>query len=202
MAKQFYVVVQGKPTGPYTLDQLKDLSIHPATFVKTPGMDDYKEAHELPELRELLGFKKQGVTPQYFATLDLRLLAAAIDYLILFAVYCFIAVLAVALTDEKVIQIALSVAALVLIPISRIPYSIVMESSERQGTFGKSMLGLKVTDENGNQLTTARAAYRNLAKLVSKLTIGLGYLSGFFDKKQQCLHDKIAGTLVIKDRLV
>jgi uncharacterized RDD family membrane protein YckC len=30
----------------------------------------------------------------------------------------------------------------------------------------------------------------------------MGYLTGFFDKKQQGLHDKIAGTLVIKDRLL
>jgi uncharacterized RDD family membrane protein YckC len=43
---------------------------------------------------------------------------------------------------------------------------------------------------------------RNLSKIISTGTIGLGYMMGFFDKKQQCLHDKIAGTLVIKDRLI
>jgi uncharacterized RDD family membrane protein YckC len=32
--------------------------------------------------------------------------------------------------------------------------------------------------------------------------LGVGYLLNFFNKKQQCLHDMIAGTLVMKDRLM
>jgi len=30
----------------------------------------------------------------------------------------------------------------------------------------------------------------------------VGYIICFFNKKQQCLHDMIAGTLVVKDRLL
>lgn len=202
MNRQYFVVINGKPQGPYPLEQLAELRLQPSSFVKTPEMDDYKEAHELPELRELLGFKKRTTSPQYFATLDVRLLAVMIDYLILFAIYAALAVVAIAFLDEKILQVAVSVSGLLLLPVVRIPYSIVMESSARQGTFGKSFLGLKVTDENGDRLTAGQATSRNLGKLISKLTLGIGYLSGFFDKKQQCLHDKIAHTLVIKDRLM
>jgi uncharacterized RDD family membrane protein YckC len=42
---------------------------------------------------------------------------------------------------------------------------------------------------------------RNLAKIFSVLTFFIGYLLSFFNKEQQCLHDMIAGTLVMKDRL-
>lgn len=202
MTPIYFVVINGKPQGPYTVEELAELKIQPSSFVKTPEMDDYKEAHEIEGLRELLGFKKSTTAPQYFATLDVRLLAAMIDYVLLFTVYAVIAVTAISVIDEKVRQIAVSVTGLLLLPLVKIPYSIVMESSSRSATFGKSWLGLRVTDEHGDRLTASHAARRNMAKLLSKLTLGIGYLSGFFDRKQQCLHDKIAHTLVIKDRLI
>jgi uncharacterized RDD family membrane protein YckC len=77
-----------------------------------------------------------------------------------------------------------------------------MESSARQGSWGKILMGLKVSDETGAPIAFVRSLIRNLSKIISTGTIGLGYMMGFFDKKQQCLHDKIAGTLVIKDRLI
>ena len=73
---QYTVVINGKPQGPYNLSELKDLNITANTFIRKPGMDDYKEAHAIPELRELLGFSYQKTAPQYFAAFDQRLLAS------------------------------------------------------------------------------------------------------------------------------
>ena len=53
--KQYIVVIQGKPSGPYSPEELKGLKIKAGTFVKTEEMGDYKEAHEIPELCEFLG---------------------------------------------------------------------------------------------------------------------------------------------------
>lgn len=202
MANEYLVVIDGKPAGPFSAEQIKTMAIRPDTFVRTAGMDDYKEAHEVPELRALLGFEKSAVQPQYFATLDQRLLAVAIDYLLILSIHAFVVFLILFLISDQQDRVSAAVVALILTPFTKIIYSSLMEASGRQATFGKSILALKVCDESGNKLNLSRAVVRNMAKLVSKLTIGLGYLSGFFDRRQQCLHDKIAGTLVVKERLL
>lgn len=200
--KSYIVVINGKPSGPYVLEDLKTLNIKAGTFVKTEGMDDYKEAHEIPELCDCLGLKHQNTLPQYFAGLDLRLLAVIIDYFLVFALYCILALIIIMFIDEKELKIQISLVGLTLIPILKFIYSIVMEASPRQGTWGKILLGLRLCDQKGSPISFSRALIRNLSKILSSGTLGLGYLMGFFDKKQQCLHDKIAGTLVVKDRLV
>jgi uncharacterized RDD family membrane protein YckC len=200
--KRYIVVINGKPSGPYVLEDLKTLNIKAGTFVKTEEMDDYKEVHEIPELCDYLGLKHQKTLPQYFAGLDIRLLAVVIDYFIIFAIYCVIAVIIILFLQEKETKIMVALAGLTIIPIIKFFYSIVMESSARQGTWGKVLMGLKICDEQGNTISFGRAITRNLSKIISSCSLGIGYLIGFFTKKQQCLHDLIAGTLVVKDRLI
>ena len=163
-------------------------------------MADYKEAHEITELRELFGFQKQ-VLLQYYGSFDQRATAAAIDWLIVTAV-CIIPAFAITLMiTDKLIGLGLAVSLLIIIPLANLVYHIVMESSEKQATYGKQLLKLTVCDMQGNRLTIAQATGRNVAKLLSIATLFVGYLFAFFNKQQQCLHDMVAGTLVIKDRL-
>ena len=88
------------------------------------------------------------------------------------------------------------------LPLVKVFYGAVMESSSREGTYGKNWLGLAVRDENGLPLTASKAWARNFAKIISFLPFGMGYVAGFFDKRQQAFHDRIAGTIVVKLRLV
>ena len=80
MFQSYFLVINGRPEGPFSMAQLKELNIRPGDFVKTPEMDDYKEAHEIAGLRELMGFKREALIPQYFASFDQRLLASALDW--------------------------------------------------------------------------------------------------------------------------
>ena len=76
-------------------------------------------------------------------------------------------------------------------------YFALFESSIYQGTPGKKAMGLMVTDNNGSRLTFGRASGRYFAKLISGLTLGVGFLMALFTEKRQMLHDIIASCLVL-----
>ena len=199
---EYTIVVNGKPNGPYTLAQLKTLNVTPNAFVRKPGMDDYKEAHEFEELRELFGFTYQQALPQYFAAFDQRLLASAIDFFIIIIAYVFVVLLLFVFIDDKTLRISTALALLSLVPIAKLIYGSIAEASEKQATIGKRLLDIKVTDMFGNRMSLSAAIGRNLAKIFSVLPLFFGYLYSFLNKKQQCFHDIIAGSLVIKQRLI
>lgn len=73
------------------------------------------------------------------------------------------------------------------------------ESSVWQASVGKKMLGLKVTDLAGRRIDFTRANGRYWSKLLSGLFFGFGFFMVAFTDKKQGLHDKLAGTLVVKD---
>lgn len=200
--KEYTVVINGKPHGPYVLSELEGLNITPNTFIRKPGMDDYKEAHAIPELRELLGFKYQKTAPQYFAAFDQRLLASVIDHFIIFGFYTIIILTSYIFIQGKDERIMAFLAPFPIIFIIKLMYGVFAESSLKQATVGKRMLNIKVTDLEGSRITTGRSMARNFSKILSVIPVFFGYLYCFLNKKNQCWHDITANTLVIKDRLI
>jgi uncharacterized RDD family membrane protein YckC len=77
-------------------------------------------------------------------------------------------------------------------------YEALMESSSKQATLGKMVVGVKVTDLNGNRISFARATGRHFAKILSSVILFIGYIMVGFTERKQGLHDMIAGTLVAK----
>jgi uncharacterized RDD family membrane protein YckC len=77
-------------------------------------------------------------------------------------------------------------------------YFALFESSARQATPGKMMLGLFVTDLEGRRISFARALGRTLAKVLSKAFCYLGYIAAIFTQRNQALHDMLAATLVLE----
>jgi uncharacterized RDD family membrane protein YckC len=77
-------------------------------------------------------------------------------------------------------------------------YFAVLESSPWQATLGKKLLGLYVTDLHGQRLTLSRATGRTLAKYLSSMTLGIGYLLCGFTDRKQALHDVVAQCLVLR----
>jgi len=67
-------------------------------------------------------------------------------------------------------------------------------------TPGKMLLGLRVIRASGEPMTPGVAFLRWVGYLISGLAICLGFLWVAFDRRKQGWHDKIATTLVIRER--
>jgi uncharacterized RDD family membrane protein YckC len=78
-------------------------------------------------------------------------------------------------------------------------YKSLSESSAVQATPGKRALRLRVTDMAGRRISFARATGRTFAKILSVLTLGVGYVMAGFTARHQALHDLIAETVVLRD---
>ena len=76
-------------------------------------------------------------------------------------------------------------------------YFAVMERSSYQATFGKRLVGIKVTDMAGGRITFLRATLRHFAKTLSRMIFYIGYFMISLTEKKQGLHDMIAGCLVV-----
>jgi hypothetical protein len=74
-----------------------------------------------------------------------------------------------------------------------------MQASSRQATFGKALLGMKVTNVAGERISIAHSLVRELAKYVSAIPAGIGFLLAAFTGRKQALHDMIASTTVQRE---
>lgn len=79
-----------------------------------------------------------------------------------------------------------------------VTYYVVLESSVKQGTWGKQLLGIKVTDMQGNRISGGRALGRYFARFITNCTFGIGYLTPLFTEQKQTVHDMICGCLALR----
>jgi uncharacterized RDD family membrane protein YckC len=77
-------------------------------------------------------------------------------------------------------------------------YAFLMECSPLQATLGKMIVRIKVTDLKGKRISFRRSFGRWLAHLLDALTLGIGLVMPVFTERRQCLHDIVAGTLVVR----
>jgi uncharacterized RDD family membrane protein YckC len=78
-------------------------------------------------------------------------------------------------------------------------YHALLESSEWQGTAGKRIVGILVTDLDGARVSFWRATGRYFAKFITgMIPLGIGYIIAGFTEKRQAIHDMIVGTLVLR----
>jgi uncharacterized RDD family membrane protein YckC len=67
-------------------------------------------------------------------------------------------------------------------------------------TPGKMIAGLKVIRPDGSPIGMGRAFGRYFAKLLSGLTLMIGFVMAAFDSERRALHDMVCDTRVIRPR--
>jgi uncharacterized RDD family membrane protein YckC len=77
-------------------------------------------------------------------------------------------------------------------------YYAFLESSSWQGTIGKKVVGLRVTDLYGNRISFGRATGRYFGMILSGMICFMCWLMIALTEKKQGLHDILASTLVLK----
>ncbi|MBK9634111.1 MAG: RDD family protein [Bacteroidetes bacterium] len=129
----------------------------------------------------------QGFKNVSYAGFWERFVAALIDGLILFVVTFALGLV----LKSEYLKLGVNV-------IIQLLYFTYFESSLKQATIGKQLMNMKVVDKNGGRLTPATALIRYLSKFISGIILLIGYIMAAFDARKQSLHDKIAGTFVVK----
>lgn len=76
-------------------------------------------------------------------------------------------------------------------------YEALLTSSSWQGTVGKRIMRLKVTDDFGNKLSFGRSTARFFAKILSGWVMYVGFIMVAFMERKRGLHDVICNTQVL-----
>lgn len=71
------------------------------------------------------------------------------------------------------------------------------ESGEHQATWGKRALGLKVMSMDGKRISFWRGVGRTASKVISYMTMYIGFMLAGWTAKKQALHDLIVNTVVV-----
>ena len=153
-----------------------------------PGQAQYSSADSEPQI----GFNEALSRQLQYAGFWLRFLALVIDSLIFVLAGVILGFFVGKITGSaKILDIPLFIASWL--------YYALMESSPRQATIGKMVLGISVTNLSGNRISFGRATGRYFAKIISGIILSIGYIMAAFTAKKQALHDIIASTVVIKN---
>jgi uncharacterized RDD family membrane protein YckC len=130
------------------------------------------------------------ISTEALASLPARLLAYALDAAI---VSVPLAIVVLSSTLDPVVVILLSQSVYFL-------YFVIQWSRIGSGrTLGMRALGIRVVRADGRGIGLGRGATRYATLVLGQALLGLGVLWALGDTRHQGWHDKVAGTLVVRD---
>lgn len=142
-------------------------------------------------------YQTAGPQSTQYAGFGVRLVAHLIDGFIISLVTNVIYWIIGTDFDKDVMEIVYSPGGFIAFLIT-IGYFVYFESSDKQATIGKSVMGLKVVRQDGQKMQVSDAIIRYLSKILSAVIFMIGFLMVIFDDQKRALHDRIAKTYVVK----
>lgn len=133
-----------------------------------------------------------------------RLGAATADFMLCLVLYALLYIGAVKTLDHLESDMALDIFQQV-IPgffIFLFLYHLISEATPLQATPGKLLFDIRVFDRNGRRAGVISTLLRHLAKLLTLLTAGVGFIIAAFRKDKLAMHDLLSGcsVMVIRKR--
>ncbi|MCE2473098.1 MAG: RDD family protein [Anaerolineae bacterium] len=194
------------PTHQGSLDELSNIkrpdkvAPEPAPALDSPPT--HEPTHEPAGPRS---FKLAPISKRFIAIVIDGFIVGIFSFALLFATGPFAALnQAMASADLDAINAAIaqfqSDALPVNLAVSAV-YNVVLMRLFNGQTLGKMVFGLRVIKKNGRRVSVLDALLRNvLGYMVSQIFL-LGYIWAFTDRENQAWHDKMAGTVVVVERL-
>jgi uncharacterized RDD family membrane protein YckC len=207
MINNYYLIEDNEQVGPFSHTELMERGLSPNEMVLSPLTNEWNSASNLPELHEY--FTSQGIylpTNANAANFWWRLLAYIIDYVVIVLVVAALAVFLgffeayTGANTDSLFDDRNDFAFKFVLVISFMLYHAIFEATRAQGSIGKIICQLKVVDIDGRRISFFRALGRNLAKILSSILCGIGYLLIFWNDRHQGLHDQMAKTYVIRKK--
>lgn len=165
----------------------------PASSVSTNRADQTEDG--APDLSDISGGSTSDSAEEY-AGFGKRLAAFAIDNVFLLLATLPLFLLILPMSNPNEVDLEKLARAIGLFGGSG--YFIFFEASYKQATFGKQLLGLRVVDMNHGRIGLGKAIGRHLGKILSGAIFLIGYIMAAFTEKNQALHDKLSGCLVLE----
>lgn len=204
--------------GPYTLEELRLHDVKRYTLIWHGGLNNWTEAEKLYELKGLFETAKPTINlskevqvvppklPNTTNSVDYRI--GNVEYLKDNTIKVYydteIVLYRYANFGERLGARFLDILVIVL-PAMIIPilpgwlYFSLMQSSNDQQTLGQKAANIKLLSTDGMKVSFGQATGRFFANILNVMTFFIGYLMFFFNKKNQCLHDSIASTVVVSE---
>jgi len=133
-----------------------------------------------------------------YAGFGKRLAAYAIDNALIFAVVFGASVVLILLGESETVDLEAFGRGLGLF--GGWLYFAIFESSQKQATFGKQIMGLRVVDMNRGKIGFGKASGRYFGKIISGAIFLIGFFMAAFTEKSQALHDIMSNCLVVKNK--